>query len=149
MNIRAVRQNDLQAILEFEKARLEIEVEDVMERELLSWKAPWRQEALEHYLNLGWSFGVWEDESENTLLGYVLAQPLLFFRGFTQTLWIEHLAANDKLIENQLIETVYQWSRDKHLQQMILPHGFSEHLKKWNPQEMSEGRTVVATSKMR
>ena len=46
----------------------------------------------------------------------MLAQPLVFFRGHTQTLWIEHLEAATAEVSHLLLETAHRWARDKHFQ---------------------------------
>ncbi len=89
------------------------------EDELASWSAPWRKESLEHYLKLGWSFGAWSDK---VLKGYFLAQPIVFFAGHTQSLWMEHLNfGGQNHLALGLVDVAYRWSRDKHLQRLILP----------------------------
>ncbi|MBX7230579.1 MAG: hypothetical protein K1X29_00705 [Bdellovibrionales bacterium] len=93
-----------------------------MEWEMAKWTAPWRQEALRHYLPLGWSFGAFSEDVEGkklSLQGYILAQPLLFFQTQTQTLWVEHVSGSSSYILKSLLETVVRWSRDKHLQRVL------------------------------
>jgi hypothetical protein len=114
---------DIEMLLAFERQRLEETVGDDMEREMQSWSARWRPEALEHYLKLGWSYGVFEAER---LRGYILAQPYLFHRGLTQTLWVEHVAADAKEVTDLLVDTVYRWARDKHFQVVLLDDGSRE-----------------------
>ncbi|MCB0355553.1 MAG: hypothetical protein KDD40_01010, partial [Bdellovibrionales bacterium] len=60
MNIKILTLGDVDTIVNFEKDILVNTIENDIERELHSWQAPWRVEALEHYLPLGWSFAVWE-----------------------------------------------------------------------------------------
>lgn len=83
-----------------------------------AWTAPWRQESANHYISLGWCMGAFSNEGQ--LLGYILAQPLLFWQRQTQTVWVEHLAANKNEIAIGLIDVICRWSRDKHLQQVVL-----------------------------
>lgn len=123
MEVRILQLEDAQLILEFERTRPQDT--DTMERELASWSARWREEALNHYLPLGWSFGVF---GEGQLQGYLLAQPLLFFRGLTQTLWVERLAFLDLATGQKLAETAWRWAKDKHFQRLLLSEtdpGFS------------------------
>jgi len=49
-----------------------------------------------------------------------LGQPFLFFRGKTQTLWIEHLEFTSLSVGRELLDTAYRWARDKHLQCVIV-----------------------------
>lgn len=94
---------------------------DPAEFELRSWDEAWREESLHHYLPNGWCFGAFHNKTE--LVGYSLAQPLLYYRGLTQTLWVERLVAKEKLVMDQLFDVLVRWSRDKHLQSVIFnPH---------------------------
>ena len=108
---------DLPEIISFETKRLaEAGVQDE-EVVFAQWQAPWREESLNHYLPLGWSFGVWKEEA---LQGYFLAQPLLFARGFTQTLWVEHLSALTPTSESELMDVAYKLAREKHFQKLLV-----------------------------
>jgi hypothetical protein len=93
--------------------------EDLFAAEMAAWNAPWRRESLQHYLKLGWSMACWS-EDESDLLGFSLAQPLLFYKGLTQTLWLELIMATDQSTELGLLEVSYKWARDKHLQNLAL-----------------------------
>lgn len=103
---------DIEDILTFEMARLPGEG---IEKEMESWHALWRREALEHYAPLGWSF---VSRAQGQLQGYVLAQPILFFKGWTQSLWVEHISATSQELETYLFEVAYRWARDKHFQKV-------------------------------
>lgn len=116
-DLKILKPEDQEAILSFEKSRLEAQIPDEMERELASWKARWRGEQLTHYLSLGWSFAAFEN---GRLAGYILGQPLLFFRGLTQTLWIEHISYESLEIGESLLESAYKWARDKHFQTVLV-----------------------------
>ena len=99
-------------------ARTKIKISDPMEAEMASWNARWRVEALAHYLPQGWSFGAFEPGG--ALKGFILGQPLLFYRGLTQTLWVEDLIYDDVAVAQALLDVAYRWSRDKHLQCLLL-----------------------------
>lgn len=116
-DIRILLDSDKEEVLNFAKERLAEQTGNPIESELAAWTARWRGEALDHYLKLGWSFGVFED---GLLQGFVLAQPYLFHRGLTQTLWVEWLDAENSEIAHKLLETVHQWARDKHFQCVLL-----------------------------
>lgn len=108
--------SELDHIAEFEKnmlATLQIPEEQSL---IMSWSAPWRRESLEHYANSGWSFGAWKGQK---LVGYFLAQPFVFFRGLTQTLWVEYLSAEDNETEFAMIDLARRYGRDKHLQSVL------------------------------
>lgn len=119
---------DILEIRDFEKAKLANSIADEMEREIASWNARWREESLNHYLALGWSFLVRDKEqkstysSEGLLLGYFLAQPLLFFDGQTQSLWVEHIEAASQQAHKELCDLAYRMSREKHFQKVIFPN---------------------------
>lgn len=117
MDTRILIETDKVAITDFEKVRLNETVADTMEREMRAWNARWRDEALAHYLPQGWSFGTFNGAK---LAGYILGQPYMFHRGLTQTLWIEHLSATDRETAKHLIEVAHKWSRDKHLQAVLM-----------------------------
>ncbi len=114
---RVIDVSELEELVEFEKKNLEQNVHDEAIRMFLSWKAPWRKESLEHYLPKGWCFAIREKE---VLVGYFLAQPLLFFRQMTQSLWIEHLSFNDPAVGDHLLELAFKTAREKHIQSVFL-----------------------------
>lgn len=121
LDLRILRPEDAEAVLSFEKERLALEIEDEADREIAAWSAAWRPEALNHYLGNGWSLGAFEGEGDSReLSGYLLAQPLLFFRGLTQTLWVERLSFNTSQVGLALAEASWRWAKDKHLQKLIL-----------------------------
>lgn len=115
-DLKVLEPRHLDAVLNFEKQRVEERILDPADREMASWHASWRQESLEHYLPLGWSFGVFQDEK---ILGYFLAQPQLFVGGLTQTLWVEHMAASSEGIFTELVEVAYRVAREKHFQRVL------------------------------
>ncbi len=118
LEIRILLPADKTTIMDFAKGRLAAEVPDPVEREMQSWGARWRGEALDHYLPQGWSFGVFAESGE--MQGYILGQPYLFFRGLTQTLWIEHVDFATPHAAHQLLDTAHRWARDKHLQCVLV-----------------------------
>jgi len=84
---------------------------------MLSWHAPWRSESLQFYIPKGWSFAL--RDSANHLRAYFLAQPLLFYGGMTQTLWVEYLCYDDRDALSALVDLARRYARDKHLQKVI------------------------------
>lgn len=82
----------------------------------LLWKSSFREESLNHYLNMNWCFGCF---SGGALVGVILLQPMLFFNGLTQVLWVESLKALDVEVEKVLLEVSYKTAREKHLQTMV------------------------------
>ncbi|MBX9767265.1 MAG: hypothetical protein K2X47_08345 [Bdellovibrionales bacterium] len=110
--------SDLDRVFEFETRRLLQTIPDEDERMLAQWKSPWRREALEHYLGLGWSMSV-NDEAGN-MRAYFLAQPFLFTRCQTQTLWIEHIGGESDVARAYALDVAVRLSRDKHLQRVLV-----------------------------
>lgn len=152
LEVRVLKENSLESILDFEKAQLADVIEDPMERELAQWHAPWRQEALEHYLKLGWSFAAFK-ESSDELAGLILCQPMLFARGYTQTLWVEYLSVskNHPDLAHTLFDIAYRTAREKHLQTLLFWNA-----EKWSnlfvglpSQTINESLVEVKTAKIR
>ncbi len=153
--LRVIQPNDIEEIVQFEKSKLKETVSDEMEREIQSWNSRWRQESLNHYLPMGWSFLSRdrnlksEYSSEGLLVGYFLAQPLLFFDGQTQSLWIEHIQYSTLQARDELCELAYKLSREKHFQKVFFPESQSVlnavkayKAEPWDPQILT-----VATTK--
>lgn len=138
--------SEAEEILDFERRKMIDIIPDETERELAAWNSRWRKEALNHYLPMGWSF-ICRDtsqqstfSSEGQLVGYFIAQPLLFFDGNTQTLWVEHLQFSSLQARDELCDLAYRLSREKHLQRVIFPsspgvQNATKHLKaeNWDP----------------
>lgn len=125
MTPRVLDPSEIDEITAFEMARLVREIPDENEQMFAIWRAPWRKESLEYYLPKGWCFGM--RDSKEKLVGYFLAQPLLFFRGMTQSLWIEYFAYENREIAELLLDLAKRYSRDKHLQSLLFrkPEDFS------------------------
>lgn len=134
---------DLDEVYAFAEARLREEILDETERMFKSWDVRWRKEALEHYLKLGWSFIA---RREGQVVGFFLGQPFLFFRGHTQTLWIEHLEASDKDVAEALSEVAIKVSREKNLQRVLFSNPLDE-LKKWSPVALTDAIAEIKTTK--
>lgn len=115
--VRILLPTDKEAVMAYAKARLALRVSEPMEREMRSWDARWRGEALDHYLPQGWSFAAF---AADQMQGFILAQPFLFYRGLTQTLWVECVIADAHQVERELLEVAHRWARDKHLQCLIV-----------------------------
>lgn len=107
---------DLEEVYNFADSRLKVNISEENECRILSWSVKWRREALEHYLKLGWSFIA---RRAGQIEGFFLAQPLLFFRGQTQSLWIEHIEATDRTVMSTLLEVAIKVAREKHLQRVL------------------------------
>ncbi len=82
-----------------------------------SWTAAWRKESLEHYLKCGWSFVATSPSDQ--VVGFFLAQPLLFLNRQTQSLWVEMILGVDQEITEYLIEIAIKTAREKHLQRVL------------------------------
>ena len=117
LEVKVLQPSQAQEILIYERAKLPAEL-DVPA--FATWDAVWREESLEHYLPLGWSFGAWKGTK---LVGYCLTQPLLFFRGMTQSLWVEHVAFDTSCIGVELVGIMIQWGRSKHIPKSFVSTG--------------------------
>ena len=134
---------DVDEVYNFAEARLRIEVPDENERTFRSWDVRWKREALDHYLKLGWSFIA---RRENKIVGFFLGQPFLFYRGHTQTLWIEHIEAQDKEVAEALSDVAVKVAREKHLQRVLFYESTVE-LKKWSPVPLNDPIAEIKTTK--
>lgn len=147
--------SDFDEVFGFAERNLQSEIPDETERTFHSWTVKWRRESLEHYLRLGWSFIVREKEEEAELgdkgriVGFFLAQPLLFFRGHTQTLWVEHIEAIDSGAREGLIEVAVRVAREKNLQRVLFSDAdpMSADLQKWSPVPLKDAIAEVRTTK--
>lgn len=156
--LRVIQPADLEEIVDFEKNKLRETMTDEMERELHSWNARWRQESLNHYLPMGWSFLARDRNlpssfsTEGQLVGYFLAQPLLFFDGHTQSLWVEHMQYGTLQARDELCELAYKLSREKHFQKVLFPESQSImnavkafKAQNWDPQVLLVHATKVTS----
>lgn len=134
-------------VLHFERVLLNNSPGDEIEKEMASWKARWRKESLEHYLKLGWSFGIWD--SDGKLEAYLLGQPLIFFQSYTQTLWVEHISVKNQESLGTLVEVAYRWARDKHFQRVLFSSSFLDEktVKEKNLNMYEEGIFELKSSK--
>lgn len=142
--------SELDEIIAFAEARLAETETDPTERMFKAWHAPWRKEALEHYLKLGWSFTVRERSPSGTkLVGFFLGQALLFLRSQTQTLWIEYLDAETKDARDGLVDLAVRLSREKHLQRVLFqnPSSVESSLGSFKHQSMPDAIIEVFTTK--
>lgn len=146
MDTRVIKENEIDVVLAFAKEQHEAGNDDPFASELASWSAPWRQESLEHYLKLGWSFGAWEGAQ---LVGFSLAQPFLFFQGLTQSLWLEAIVAKSDEVAEHLLEVCYRWSRDKHLQQLVVHKDLVAYTNNSNFEFLEKGHLMIPTAKLR
>lgn len=154
INYRIAELADKEKIFEFAKGQLlsqekmlnaEVSEFDIM---MKIWESKFRLEALEHYLKLGWSF-IAEDENSKNIYGFFIGQPLLFFEGHTQNLWVETIVAYDDEIKKHLVDISVKLSRDKHLQRVILPLATQNILSELNYKfnEFSQNALWVKTTK--
>ncbi|UOF00238.1 hypothetical protein [Bdellovibrio reynosensis] len=145
---RVIQPEDLQNILDLETKKLTEAYPDEMERMIASWNSKHRVEALNHYIALGWSFLALDKET-NQLMGYFIAQPLLFFDGHTQSLWVEHVQHNSLQARDELCELAYKLGREKNLQRVYFPNenGVPNSVKGFKPEGWQPGTLSVKTTK--
>jgi hypothetical protein len=141
LTLQVIQISELDEILDYENRRQAELVADENERTFQAWHARWRKESLEHYLKLGWSFLARSDDQ--ALVGYFLAQPMLFFEGHTQSLWVEYLQTSSLQARDSLTELAYRLSREKHFQRVYFPNQTSIlnsvrqfKSEEWNPQTL-------------
>jgi hypothetical protein len=153
--LRIAEAREVEEILEFENRKLKESFADESERMMQSWHSRWRKEALEHYFPMGWSF-VARDSSqtsefsrEGLLVGYFMAQPLLFFDGQTQSLWVEHLQYSTLQARDELCDLAWRLSREKHFQRVYFPNtpALSPTLKTMKAEEWSSQVLMLKTTK--
>jgi len=152
---RVILSEDLPEILDFENRKLQESHPDEMERMIASWNSKHRPEALNHYLPMGWSFLIRETDtpssfsSEGTLMGYFVAQPLLFLDGQTQSLWVEHVQYASLQARDELCELAYKLSREKHFQRVYFPNenGVPNSVKAFKAETWQPGTLFVKTTK--
>ena len=119
MNCRILHHADIVKVLEFESHRLNLIYPNEMDREFARWHSKARPESVEFYAEKGWSFLA--EDADGNILGFVLAQPLLFMNGNTQALWVEYLSSGTLEARDVLVEYVYRLARDKHFQGVYFP----------------------------
>lgn len=115
---RVLAPSEAEEVYQFSKARWLAHPESSKDL-FLEWSAPWRKESLEHYLKLGWSMAR-RDPQTGRLLGYALAQPILFFRKQTQTVWIEYVEAETPGLAGEIVDTLIRVGREKHMQRVLM-----------------------------
>ena len=120
IDLKVILTSEIPELLNYEEHRLMEQGLPEDEAKISAWSAPWRKEALEHYIPMGWSFLA--RDLDGKLLGYFLAQPILFFDRQTQSLWVEHLQASSLLARDALTDLACRLSRDKHLQRVYFPN---------------------------
>lgn len=144
---RTIQIEDIPELLEYEEKKLIDTISEEAERVFTKWNSKWRQESLEHYVSLGWSFLARNKDTSSTfspegqLVGFFTAQPLLFLDGQTQSLWVEHLSYSSLQARDELSELAYKLSKEKHFQRVFFPNqsGIQNSInpfkpENWNPQ---------------
>lgn len=147
LTLRVIQTSEIDEILEYEQRRLADLFPDEHDRMFQAWNSKWRKEALEHYLPMGWSFLA--RDTEGTLVGYFLGQPLLFFDGQTQSLWVEHLQSSSLQARDSLTDLAYRLSREKHFQRVYFPNNTSimNSVRPLKPEEWNSQTLFLKTTK--
>jgi hypothetical protein len=148
LHFKVILPEDLQEILNLENKKMNELFPDEMERMIAGWNSKFRIEALNHYIPLGWSFLARELETDS-LMGYFIAQPLLFVDGHTQSLWVEHIQYISLQARDELCELAYKLGREKHLQRVYFPqdNGISNSVTSFKPESWQPGALAVKTTK--
>ncbi|MBX2996197.1 MAG: hypothetical protein KF681_15330 [Bdellovibrionaceae bacterium] len=148
LNLRIIEASEADKILEFEQKRLQETIVNEADRTFAAWHARWRKESLEHYLKLGWSFLALDQD--NQLVGYFLGQPLLFFDGQTQSLWIEHLQSSSLQARDALTDLAYRLAREKHFQRVYFPNQphIQNSIRPMKPEDWASPTLFLKTTKV-
>lgn len=146
LDLKVIQASDLDEIIDYETKKTVDAIPDENDRRFHMWSSRWRRESLEHYLPMGWSFLARDGE---TLVGYFLAQPLLFFDGQTQSLWMEHIQFNSLHVRDALCELAYKLSREKHFQRVYFPQvtTVQNAIKPYSPVDWQPVVSLVKTTK--
>lgn len=146
---------EIDEILDFESRKLKEHFPDEIERSIQSWHSKGRRESLEHHFPRGWSF-LARDQSQPSefspdglLVGYFVGQPLLFFDGQTQSLWIEHLQYSTLQARDELCDLAWRLAREKHFQRVYFPNtpALSATLKAMKAEDWSPQVLMLKTTK--
>lgn len=116
---RPMTEHDIVALLEFENKKRHLPWADASEPDVSLWSHRARRESLDFYSRSGWSF-IALDEA-NQVIGFVLAQPLSFFGGYTQSLWVEYLSAGSLAARDYLIDLMINLAKTQHFQGVFFP----------------------------
>ena len=148
LDCRVILVDDLQDILDLENKKLQDMYPDESDRMIAGWNSKFRVEALNHYIPLGWSFLARDTETQQ-LVGYFIAQPLLFLDGQTQSLWVEHVQYASLQARDELCELAYKLGREKHLQRVYFPNdnGVPNSVKSFKCEAWAPGTLSVKTTK--
>lgn len=144
---------EIDEIYGFAEERLKIIEPDETARVFRGWNSRWRREALEYYLPRGWSFTARRKAQgsgeRGVVVGFFLAQPFIFVRGMTQTLWVEHLEADSNDVSAGLLDVALRLAREKHLQRVLLaePPLDMAPLARWPHHRLSDEIIEIATTK--
>lgn len=128
---RLIEKSDFDELQEFENKKLKENTLSEIEFRLAQWESPTRPESMNYYINSGWSFLARNQDipsphsSEGALVGYFLAQPLLFVDNQPQSLWVEYISFSSLETRDRLCELAYKLSRDKHFQKVYFPNSHS------------------------
>lgn len=145
LEIQAIQSTDFDSILNFENQRLIESIPNQEERIFASWSARWRPESLESYIKTGWSYLA--RNSDHEIVGYFLAQPLLFFQGHAQSLWVEHLSSSKLQARDELAEFAYKLAREKHFQRVYFPNFLLNSVKPMNSEVWAPDVLTIKTTK--
>jgi hypothetical protein len=153
---RLIEKSDFDELQDFEQKKLKDTITNEIELSLAKWESPTRPESMNHYINSGWSFLVRNKEipspfsQEGMLVGYFLAQPLLFIDNQPQSLWIEHISFSSLETRDRLCELAYQLGKEKHFQKVFFPnvHSILNSVKTLKPSSWSPNILQVHSTKV-
>jgi len=141
---------NIEEIIQLEKSKIKDQFLSEVELDMNSWTAKWRKESLEFYAQSGWSYVSFEqNDSGQKIAGYFLAQPLLFFDGQTQSLWVDYISYSSLQARDELSDLAYKLAREKHFQRVYFKNENSvvNSLKKFSCQSWNADTFFISTTR--
>lgn len=141
---------NIDEVIQLEESKIKDQFPSDLDFEISTWSAKWRKESLEFYAQSGWSYVSFQQtEMGQKIAGYFLAQPLLFFEGQTQSLWVEYLSYNSLQVRDELCDLAYKLSREKHFQRVYFTkeNFVGNALKKFSCQNWSPDALYISTTR--
>lgn len=153
---RMIEKSDFEELQDFEQKKLRETMSNEVELSLAQWESPARPESMDHYIKTGWSILLRNKDipspfsNEGLLVGYFLAQPLLFIDNQPQSLWVEHISFSSLETRDRLCELAYQLGREKHFQKVYFPniHSILNSVKTFKPSTWSPNTLQVHSTKV-
>jgi RNA recognition motif-containing protein len=153
---RIIEKSDFEELQDFEQKKIKETLISEIELSFALWESPTRPESMDYYIKSGWSFLIRNKDipslfsKEGLLVGYFLAQPLLFLDNQPQSLWVEHISFSSLETRDRICELAYQLGKEKHFQKVYFPNINSvlNSVKNLKPSSWSPNTLQVHTTKV-